>query len=502
MTDDNVALMEVPTQNLGIAMTPEFAGQLAEALKKVHPLTLDGTNAFHHYDYPTVAQVRGNAGQALAQAGIGIIPEIQKCMRDSRVTGKGGTTNVTVVQLRMHLFSSKGSISVNWVGESEDLTDKGTAKAISAGVKSFLIAFLMMPFEEEENDDGKTDVELNKKRAKTQPDDISAIIAEARVLGVTFKVEGDSLRPINGNKMTPELSKKVSSNSERIVEYIKANAAPSVPTVQNNDEEPASSKMQPDEPPAVPEVPVETKGNPDKQTTTTLAQHTQNLGVATSTPQTQKLATNGKQAEKSSVQRPLSPSALRDFIHSKADSINKQGQKCSDRDRQQLAAAMDAAFTDKSQDDRKAKRHRVTTYLTGYESLSSNADNKMPDWYVLAIKAWLSFTYSEKKYVLPDFVVKEANAVEHEALMQEGGVAPLSPSADFAAECLTTNHTEEDVKKWLEGNGWDVMNDWEKCEPSAREFIIIARTQGVDLLTDETIREMVLARGVELWPVA
>ena len=300
--DENTAIMEVPVQNLGIAMTPEFAGQLALALSKVHPLSLDGTNAFHKYNYPTVAQVRGNAGQALAQAGIGIIPEVIKWGHDQRTTKGGGTTNVTYVQLRLHLFSTKGSVSVNWPGESEDLTDKGTAKAISAGVKSFLIAFLMMPFEEDENDDGRTDSELNKKRAMTQPDDVVAIVEDARKLGTTFTVEGDSLRPINGNKMTKELSKKVGANSARIIEYIKDSSVqvPPSPNVDIKD---------------VPEIPYE-NGVPEKPASPKVDMF---VPLPTKTTETTMTGTTNGNPK---VQRPLSPTALRDFIHAKADSIN------------------------------------------------------------------------------------------------------------------------------------------------------------------------------------
>ena len=479
--DDNTELMVVQPQNLGIAMTPEFAGQLALALSKVHPLTLDGTNAFHRYDYPTVAQVRGNAGQALAQAGIGIIPEVAKCMRDSRVTGKGGTTNVTVVQLRMHLYSTKGSVSVNWVGESEDLTDKGTAKAISAGVKSFLIAFLMMPFGEEENDDGKTDSTLNEKRAKSQPDDISAIIAEANKHGVTFGVDGmGNLRPVHGDKMPKELNAKVIKNAAAIVEYIKANAASSVPTVPQSDVEPESSKRQPDEPPAVPDatIPKATTGamNPTQATTT----------GSTS---------NGK----AKVERPMLPKVLRDFIHAKADQLNAKGAKATDRDRQQLAAAMDAAFTDTKPADREAKRHRVCEWLTGWVSLGAKSTPKMPDWYVGALKAWLSFEYKDGKYVLPQYVIEEANRVEHEALLV---VESLSSASDFAAECLTVNYTVAEIQNWLATEvGW-LVTDWPKCEPAARELIVIARTQGKDLLKDDFIREWAIGKATELWLVA
>jgi len=165
--EETVVLAEPKDQR--IAMTPQFADQLAKAIGSVHPLSMDGTNAFHHYDYPTIAQVRGNAGQALAQAGIGIVPEIVKWGRDKRETGSGKTSNVTFVQLRMRLFSPNGQLEVGWGGESEDMTDKGLQKAVSAGVKSFLMAFLLMPYGEDENDDGKTDAEIRKQKPAPAP---------------------------------------------------------------------------------------------------------------------------------------------------------------------------------------------------------------------------------------------------------------------------------------------------------------------------------------------
>lgn len=133
--------------------SPELSKRLSQAMGKVKAVALDGNNTFHHYRYPTIAQVRARAGEALAEAGITLIPSVTRIGRTARTTDKGKTTNVTVVELAITISSPDGSCVVNWVGESEDLTDKSVPKALSAAMKSFLLNLLLIPVGEEENDD-------------------------------------------------------------------------------------------------------------------------------------------------------------------------------------------------------------------------------------------------------------------------------------------------------------------------------------------------------------
>lgn len=148
---------------------PQLADRLSKALANAGRLELDGNNQFHHYQYPTVAQVRGHANKAMSAAGLGIIPEITQEGRTTRETDKGKVSNVTFVKMAIHVFAPEGMFTVRWVGESEDMTDKGLAKAVSAGVKSFLVAMMLMPVGEEENDDGEYDAKKSAPVKRPTP---------------------------------------------------------------------------------------------------------------------------------------------------------------------------------------------------------------------------------------------------------------------------------------------------------------------------------------------
>lgn len=137
------------------AISPGLARRLIAATSKVQALVLDGEDSFHHYRYPTIAQVRGNANQVLSDAGIAIVPRVARTGRAQRINKDGKTINITVISLDLVVCSEDGEYHASWTGESEDTSDKGVQKAISAGMKSFLAHLLLMPVAEDENDGGR-----------------------------------------------------------------------------------------------------------------------------------------------------------------------------------------------------------------------------------------------------------------------------------------------------------------------------------------------------------
>jgi hypothetical protein len=135
-----------------MGLTPGLAKRMIQATKSVKSLTLDGTNKFHGYRYPTIAQVRGHANRALAEAGIAIIPSITRSGRTHRESDKGKIIALTVVELDVAILSEDGCVHARWIGESEDSGDKGLQKAVSNGVKAFLAHLLLMPVGDEDSD--------------------------------------------------------------------------------------------------------------------------------------------------------------------------------------------------------------------------------------------------------------------------------------------------------------------------------------------------------------
>jgi len=168
MTDDSAegVEMELPAVT---SVGAELAQALAQACGAVEALNLDGFNAYHRYHYPTIAQVRERARQALAAAGVTFLPSIVRVGRMSRKSDSK-EIKVTVVEIECLLVHASGqTISRRWIGESEDVSDKGVQKAASAAIKSFLINTLLMPVAEEENDDNGGDKSGEGQARQGQP---------------------------------------------------------------------------------------------------------------------------------------------------------------------------------------------------------------------------------------------------------------------------------------------------------------------------------------------
>lgn len=160
MTDERA--LQVITQTNQAAPTPQLAIKLSRAMAAVRPLVLDGENTFHHYHYPTIAQVRERANKALAESGIAIIPSITRVVRGTRVSDRGKDMNITGVDVQLVICAEEGTYIAQWFGESEDTGDKGIQKAASAAIKAFLSNLLLIPVGEDENDDGETESKRDK----------------------------------------------------------------------------------------------------------------------------------------------------------------------------------------------------------------------------------------------------------------------------------------------------------------------------------------------------
>jgi hypothetical protein len=164
-----------PTRAIAV-VSPELAKRLAQATGKVKALVRDGVNEFHHYRYPTIAQVRERANDALAEAGLSIVPSIARVGRSDRVSDKGKTISLTTVELDILVTSEDGCITARWVGESEDVGDKGVQKAVSAAVKAFLSNLLLIPVTEDENDKQARRRKSRKLGAQLPMQDLGAAV--------------------------------------------------------------------------------------------------------------------------------------------------------------------------------------------------------------------------------------------------------------------------------------------------------------------------------------
>lgn len=148
---------------------PELARRLIRATSRVETLVRDGSNEFHHYRYPTIAQVREHANKALSDAGIALVPSIVRVARAERTSAQGKAIALTSVEIEIAVCSEDGLFIARWVGESEDTGDKGIQKATSAAMKYFLSNLLLMPVSESETDSERETQTRASKLARPTP---------------------------------------------------------------------------------------------------------------------------------------------------------------------------------------------------------------------------------------------------------------------------------------------------------------------------------------------
>ncbi len=145
-----------------------------------------------------------------------------------------------------------------------------------------------------------------------------------------------------------------------------------------------------------------------------------NAPAATGKPAASKpAAPNGT----ASIERPLAPDKLRDFITKKAMWHANNGHQASDKQRGLCAGALEMVWA--GDEHARDKRKTVMVYLTNYDTLSAAAPGGMPDDFVLALLDWLKPTKEQDSSYMPDpMAAKEARLVEHEAAIFSDG-APL-----------------------------------------------------------------------------
>lgn len=114
------------------------------------------------WKYPRLSDVYEASRKALQEAGIHLIPRIdrveQREIPSRDVRGQDRPAFLTTVHMTIEVHTESGIHAVPWVGQAADFGDKSVSKAISFAMKTFLIALLMLPSDEDDPDAG--DVEM------------------------------------------------------------------------------------------------------------------------------------------------------------------------------------------------------------------------------------------------------------------------------------------------------------------------------------------------------
>lgn len=116
----------------------------------------DGYNPQLKYKYATPATVMEAVKPLLAEHSIAIVPTVVGIVKEptGSVTQSGAAKILTRVEMVYLILDGESgeSLSVPWVGEGEDWSDKGIAKAQTIALRTFLINFLQIPSGDEEVD--------------------------------------------------------------------------------------------------------------------------------------------------------------------------------------------------------------------------------------------------------------------------------------------------------------------------------------------------------------
>lgn len=133
--------------------------KLASVMEAAERIPKRGHNDFHHYDYVTAADVVDHCRKLFLQAGLLLVPSCT----DHRIT-MDGDSHITTLDLRYTIVDvdSGESIECPWVGEGVDKGDKATYKAMTGGLKYFLMDLLLIPT----GDDPEADAAVDHRKAQ------------------------------------------------------------------------------------------------------------------------------------------------------------------------------------------------------------------------------------------------------------------------------------------------------------------------------------------------
>jgi hypothetical protein len=195
-----------------------LAGKLAAASLDVGgKLNPDKRNKDQNYDYLSADKILSIGGQALAQQGVVIIPDIaaQEVTRLEYTDqyGKTKTRYDCRVDFLFHIHDGTTEFIQKWYGMGSDYSvpDKAMYKAITSGHKYFLMKLLCVGAG---NEDGEHEDDEPKKQApKVQPAQVTKVSPppavtitprEAEIIGELIPEEQPAPSTIDAWKMTED----------------------------------------------------------------------------------------------------------------------------------------------------------------------------------------------------------------------------------------------------------------------------------------------------------
>jgi hypothetical protein len=131
---------------------PTLVTKLAEVMGTIENVAKRGTNPQHGYQYAMAADVYAAVRKELAARHVMIVPEI---------VGKSETqkTNVLITELTLEFTIIDGesgeALTRRWIGSGMDTQEKGVYKALTGGLKNFILDLFLVSTGDDPEADGE-----------------------------------------------------------------------------------------------------------------------------------------------------------------------------------------------------------------------------------------------------------------------------------------------------------------------------------------------------------
>lgn len=180
-------------------MANTLAAKLIKASLAVGALKTDKKNTQQNYEYISADKILERAGDALAEAGVVVIPAITaELMERFDASGKGRYD--AMVRFLMRITDGESEIDMEWVGRGSDyaVPDKALYKAITSGHKYFLMKLLNIGVG---NEDGEHE---NYEPAKTAPKAPASVSTSQHTAPAPNAAQTPEISPQEGNGVTAD----------------------------------------------------------------------------------------------------------------------------------------------------------------------------------------------------------------------------------------------------------------------------------------------------------
>jgi hypothetical protein len=132
---------------------PMIHGAMIKAMRLAKAVTKDGFNQQQSYPFRGIDGTVNVLGPALREAGVFVTPEVLESVTRDVLTTQDKKTRETTVRVKFTFWAEDGShVSAIVPGESLDVSDKGTAKAMSVAFRIALLQIFALPTQEPTTD--------------------------------------------------------------------------------------------------------------------------------------------------------------------------------------------------------------------------------------------------------------------------------------------------------------------------------------------------------------